>query len=192
VAGGEAQELVRSQDTLQVPLDWSPDGRFLLYGDRHATTDWDLWVLPLDGKREPFPFVRTRHKELGCAFSPDGRWVAYGSNETGQWEVYVQRFPEPGDRQRVSTAGGKLPRWPRGGGELFYLSADDHVMAVPATSGTRIELGTPVKLFRIESPTGEHPYDVSADGRRFLVNVSVPGSSSAPTVVLDWAAELRP
>jgi hypothetical protein len=83
-----------------------------------------------------------------------------------------------------------MPRWPRGGGELFYVSADDHLMAVPATSGASIELGTPVKLFRIESsPGGE--FDVSADGRRFLVNVPEPGVSSAPTVVLNWTAALH-
>ena len=189
--GGEMQELLPSQGTSQWSFDWSPDGRFLLYGDRHATTDWDLWVLPLDGEREPFPFVRTRYEELGGAFSPDGRWVAYVSNETGQREVYVQRFPGPGDRRRVSTAGGSLPRWPREGGELFYVTADDQVMAVPATSGASLELGTPVKLFRIEASPGIQ-FDVSADGRRFLVSAPVPGASSVPTVVLNWTARLRP
>jgi Tol biopolymer transport system component len=191
VAGGEMQELLPSQSTLQWPFAWSPDGKFLLYGDRHATTDWDLWVLPLDGKREPSLYVRTRHAEYGGAFSPDGRWVAYVSDETGQREVYVQRFPEPRDRRRVSTAGGAFPRWPRQGGELFYVSADDHLMAVPATPGSSLELGTPVKLFRIESGP-EIQYDVTADGRRFLVSTPMPGASSAPTVVLNWAAELRP
>ncbi len=190
VAGGEMQELVPSQSTLHWAFDWSPDGRFLLYGDRHATTDWDLWALPLDGERKPFPFVRTRYAEAGGAFSPDGRWVAYVSNETGQREVYVERFPKPGDRRRVSTAGGGLPRWPREGGELFYVTADDQVMAVPATSGASLELGTPVRLFRIEGPAVL--FDVSADGRRFLVDAPVPGATSAPTVVLNWTAELRP
>ena len=189
--GGEVRELLPSQSTLQWSFDWSPDGRFLLYGDRHATTGWDLWVLPLDGKREPFPFVRTRYEELGGAFSPDGRWVAYVSNETGQREVYVQRFPGPEDRRRVSTAGGSFPRWPRGGGELFYVTADDQVMAVPATSGASLELGTPVKLFRIEARSGMQ-FDVSADGRRFLVSAPVSGASSVPTVVLNWTARLRP
>ena len=186
VSGGEMRELLPSQDTLQWSFDWSPDGRFLLYGDRHATTDWDLWVLPLDGKREPFPFVRTRYAELGSVFSPDGRWVAYVSDETGQREVYVDRFPEPGDRRRVSTAGGSFPRWPREGGELFYITADDQVMAVPARAGESLELGTPVKLFRVESAA----FDVSADGRSFLVIDPLPGTSSAPTVVLNWTAEL--
>ena len=191
LAGGEMRELIPSQGTLQWSFDWSPDGRFLLYGVRDATTDWDLWVLPLGGEREPFPYARTRHKEVVGAFSPDGRWVAYQSNETGEWEVYVQRFPEPGDRRRVSTAGGSMPRWPREGGELFYVSADDDLMAVGAGPGASIELGTPMKLFRIETSPGI-PFDVSADGRRFLVNTPVAGDSSAPTVVLNWSAGLRP
>jgi Tol biopolymer transport system component/tRNA A-37 threonylcarbamoyl transferase component Bud32 len=185
-AGGAMRELVKPPGTLQWSSDWSPDGRFLLYADRNATTDWDLWVLPLDGKREPFPLVRTRYEELGAVFSPDGRWVAYVSNETGQREVYVQRFPEPGDRRRVSTAGGSLPRWPRKGRELFYVTADDQLMAVPAVAGASLELGTPVRLFH--NPGSQ--YDVSSDGRRFLVLAPLPGASTAPTVVLDWTAEL--
>jgi Tol biopolymer transport system component len=191
LAGAEIQELLPSQATLQSASDWSSDGRFLLYGDRHATTDWDLWALPLDGKREPLPVVRTRYREYGAVFSPDGGWIAYQSNETGQSEVYVERFGEQGVRRRVSTAGGGLPRWPRDGRELFYLSADDHLMAVPATAGTGIELGTPVKLFRIEpNPSAEQSFDVSSDGQRFLVNAPMSGTASAPTVVLDWTAEL--
>jgi Tol biopolymer transport system component len=186
VAGGDVQELVPSRDTLHWAFDWSPDGRFLFYGDRDATTDWDLWVLPLEGEREPFPFVRTRYAEHSGVFSPDGHWVAYVSNETGQREVYVERFPEPGDRRRVSTAGGSSPRWPRAGGELFYITPDDQLMAVPATSGTSLELGTPVRLF---GPVYE--FDVSADGLRFLATAPLPGASSAPTVVLNWNAELR-
>ena len=112
------------------------------------------------------------------------------TNETGQREVYVERFPEPRDRRRVSTAGGGRPRWPREGGELFYVTADDEVMAVPATSEASLDLGTPVRLFRIEGPG--ILFDVSADGRRFLVDAPVPGASSAPTIVLNWTVQLHP
>ena len=112
------------------PADWSPDGRFILYmAGGAAIGRSDLLVLPLFGDRKPFPFLESSFVETRGQFSPDGRWIAYASNESGQLEIYVARFPEPGERRRVSTAGGLWPRWRRDGTELVYLAPDNTLTA---------------------------------------------------------------
>ena len=144
--------------------------------------------------RAPFPFLETPFNEDFGQFSPDGHWVAYQSDESGQAEVYVASFPGPGDRTRISTAGGRWPRWGPEGKELFYLAADDTLMAasVNATSST-FEVATVEPLFDTR-PTllrSRYPYAVSSDGQRFLVN-SAPEYALAPlTLVVNWAALLK-
>ena len=105
------------------PLAWSPDGRVLLYAIQHPKTGLDLWALPLAGDRKPFPVVQTPFDETAGQFSPNGRWVAYQSNESRQVEIYVRPFPGPGSQWQVSTAGGSQPRWRPDGKELFYVAA---------------------------------------------------------------------
>ena len=105
------------------------DGRYIVYAVRHDGRS-DLRALPLFGERTPFDVARTSFAESNGRFSPDGRWVAYQSNETGRAEVYVQPFPGPGPKSQVSVGGGTLPRWPRDGGELFYLAPDNRLMVV--------------------------------------------------------------
>ncbi|MEE9235038.1 MAG: protein kinase [Candidatus Acidoferrales bacterium] len=191
LAGGEKEVLLPSSGTLQCPTDWSPDSRFILYMDRHPDTNADLWILPLAGERKPIPFLRTRFSEMLATFSPDGRWVAFVSDESGRPEVYVQPFEGPGERRRVSTAGGFLPRWRRDGKELFYLGVDNQLMVVPVKLGVRFELGTPQALFPVEAgPSVGSGYDVTADGHRFIVISAMPGTAVSPTVVLNWTAEL--
>ena len=190
--GGEEEVLLPSRGTVQCPADWSPDGRSMVYVDRGPNTSWDLWILPLGGEGKPIPLLRTRFREGFASFSPDGRRLAYVSDESGRLEVYVQPFPGPGERRRISTAGGSLPRWRRDGEELFYLSADDQVMSVPVMPGARFEPGTPTALFTINPPPGVFiEYDVSPDGQRFLVNSAIPGTEALPVVVLNWTAGLN-
>ena len=155
-------------------------------------------VLPLDneakGYREPSPFVQTPFDESQAVFSPDGRWVAYQSNEGGPMEIYVQPFPGPGGKRQISNVGGGSPRWRRDGRELFYLSPDAKLMAVPiGAQGPMDEAGPPVPLFqtRLSGALGgvagniRPQYDVASDGR-FLLNITNEETTSPITVILNW------
>jgi hypothetical protein len=130
--------------------DWSSDGRFLLFRSVDPATGHDLWALALEGDKEPFPVVRTSFVEPYGQFSPDGKWVAYQSNESGRAEVYVQSFPDPGAKVQISTNGGAQMRWRRDGKELFYIGLDGRLMAAPIRQGPGdrlLEAGDPVPLF---------------------------------------------
>ena len=192
LAGGTEEVLLPSTGTALWANDWSQDGRFILYTDRNPETSWDIWILPLAGAREPVPFLRTRFMEGAAALSPDGRLVAFVSDESGAFEIYVRSLEGPGENRRISPAGGHTPRWRRDGRELFYLSSANQVMAVPVTLDGGFEPGRPAPLFTIDPGAGDEVvYDVSADGQRFIINSAMPGTRPAPTLVLDWTAELR-
>jgi dipeptidyl aminopeptidase/acylaminoacyl peptidase len=177
--------------------DWSADGRFVVYSVASPETKGvsDLWVLPLDGARRPFPFLQSTFHKTQAQVSPDGRWIAYTSYESGKDEVYVQRFPTPGDKRQISVDGGVQPRWRRDSTELFYLATDQNLMAVPVKTGGTFEAGSPVPLFRTRLlPQGSQAlffytaYDVSADGQRFVLNVPPEDPGAPITVVLNWTA----
>ncbi|HEX9425806.1 MAG TPA: protein kinase, partial [Pyrinomonadaceae bacterium] len=173
------------------PSDWSADGKFILYDENEPTTNRDIWVLPIDSQQKPYPLFQTQFNESFAQFSPDGRWVAYLSNETGNDELYVARFDNPRERRRISTAGAAQPRWRRDGKELFYLAADKRLMAVPVKAGDTFETGEAVSLFKADSIV-ENSYDVSLEGQRFLVNVAERRTESMPfTVVLNWTSDLK-
>ena len=145
----------------------------------------------LFGERKPFPFLQTQFNETQAQFSPDGRWVAYVSDESGQPEVYVQSFAGSPERRRISTNGGARPRWRRDGRELFYLSPENKLMVVAVADGTTFQAGEPKPLFRINSGVWLD-YDVTADGQRFLSNNAAASANSSPiTVVLNWTADLK-
>ena len=164
------------------PQDWSADGRYIVYAVT-TTTGLDLRALPLSGERTPFDVARTSFAEINARFSPDSRWVAYESNETGRLEIYVQPFPGPGPKVQVSVGGGTMPRWRRDGGELFYLAPDRRLMAVSvAQSGSRLETGPPRALFTLSTTSS---YEPSPDGQRFLVTAVV-SEASPITVILNW------
>ena len=196
-AGGD-DELLKSGENRFV-LDWSPNGRFILYRTQNARTLSDVWVLPMLGDGNPYPLLQTKFAETFASFSPDGRWIAYVSDETGTEEVYVREFQGSGETWHVSTSGGSFPRWRRDGKELFYNS-DGKLMTVDVKgSGSRFAAGVPKLLFEknIASSFGLNvrlaaTFDVSADGQRFLIAVPVEESSPALiTVVLNWTAEAK-
>ena len=155
--------------------------------------------MPLFGERKPSPFVKTKFEETQAQFSPDVRWIAFISNESGRDEVYVSSFPTAGGKVRVSTDGGVQPRWRRDGKELFYLSPARKLMAVPIQAGSTLEVGAPQALFDVPfSPIGtgsgvwaRYGYDATADGQRFLVNAPLESATVPITVVLNWTAGLK-
>jgi eukaryotic-like serine/threonine-protein kinase len=188
-----AEQVLLEDDTHKALSDWSPDGRHLLYSAFHPQTQHDIFVLPLDGG-SPSAVVATAFEERGANFSPDGNWIAYQSNESGQFEVYVQPFPGPGPRVRISTAGGAQARWRADGRELFYVALDGTLMAMPMRlerSPARAEPGAAVALFRtrlrraVEHLDGQN-YVVTRDGRRFLVNTREDVPASPIGVLLNW------
>ena len=192
-SGAGTEEVLLEDNRDKSPQSWSPDGRFILYTSSGSPTGDDLFVMPLSGDRKPVPFLQTPFNEYDGQFSPDGRWVAYGSDESGKDEIYVAPFPGPGGKWQISTAVGTYPRWRRDGTEIFYLAPDNKLMAAAVNGkGSRFEVGAVKPLFetRALDPT-RNSFAVSADGQRFLINTD-PQTSSAPiTVVLNWAAGLK-
>ena len=196
-AGANPPQLLVESDTAVFPTDWSTDGALVSYTNVTADTSWDLWLLPMLGDRQPTIFLQTPFVESTGMLSPDGRWLAFMSDESGRREVYVQRVPATGGKFPISTGGGRDARWRRDGQELYYLSLDNELMAVDIdAAGDAPTVGIPHVLFQApfrQSPPQRNSYDVTADGQRFLVNTLVEGALSAPiTWVLNWAAELEP
>jgi Tol biopolymer transport system component len=196
-----------ASDQTKVPTNWSADGRFLLYFTFDPQSDGDLWFVPASGDRTPSVFLKTRFREVYGAFSPDGRWVAYHSNESGRPEVYVRPFVPPGaagtpataaGQWQVSTAGGILPTWRPDGKELYYLNPAGAMMAVPITvTGPTPDPGAPVVLFPtrivgggVDAQQGRQ-YDVAPDGR-FLINTVLENAGTTPiTLLQNWHPEVR-
>ena len=182
---GKGQLPIKDQRFIS-PQDWSPEGRFIIYQKDRT----ELWVLPISGDMKPYAFIQTQSSEPSVRFSPDGRWVAFVSEEAGRPEVYVTRFDKPGEKWRLSTDGGNFPRWRRDGLELFYLTTDGTVMMVQIKVGPEFDAGKPMNLFKADPLTRD--YDVTADGQRFLFIASAPGTQLLPfAVVLDWMADLK-
>jgi Tol biopolymer transport system component len=188
-----SEELLLSTSQTKFPMDWSADSRFLLYDSLDPKRGDDIWALPLEGDRKQFEVVRTDFNERLPQFSPDGKWIAYQSDKTGRFEIYVQPFPGPGGDSRVSIDGGTQVRWNPKGKELFYIALDDRLMAVPigfASNGKAIEVGTPVGLFATtvgDTTVNRQQYAVSPSGQSFMMNtVLEQGSTSPITVILNW------
>ena len=171
------------------PSDWSLDGRFILYTQTSPDTQGDLWVIPLFGDRQPIPFLQTKFGERNGVFSPDGKWIAYQSDDSGSYQVWVQSFPA-GSKWQVSSDGGSWPRFRRDGKELFYLAANGKLMAVEVKANTSgLEFSAPKPLF--ETHTTDR-YALTVDGQRFLINTPIEESAYAPiTVILNWTAEAK-
>ena len=187
---GTEQLLLESPDS-DWPLDWSRDGHFLLYQRSDLKTLWDLWAVPMTGTdRTPFAVANTPFEERMGQFSPDGRWIAYETNESGRQEIVAQEFPRPSGRSQVSTGGGTAPRWRADGREIYFVALDGKMMAVPVTTtGSTFEAGTPVALFspQIAGQAFKSQYAVSRDGR-FLVNTLTTDEATVSpiTLILNW------
>jgi hypothetical protein len=189
----EAERAAHLESFTLVPSDWSPDGRYLIFS-AFASSGFDLWVLPLTGDQKPTRFLGLPLDEMHANFSPDGRFVAYSSNETGRLEVFVQTFPLSDRKWQVSTNGGYEPRWRRDGREIYYLSEDRKLMAVAVGPGPSFDV--PKALFQTrvaEDVIAQRTHYVpTRDGQRFLVNTQSDVAVPNPiTVVLNWTAGLK-
>ena len=192
-AGTGKEELLIQSQNWMLPAGVL-DGRFLVYHEQVPKMKWDIWVLPLTGDRKPGPFLQTPFSESHGQFSPDGRWMAYESDESGRFEVYVQSFPAGGAKSMISNSGGAQPRWRRDGKELFYLDLEEKLMAVDVKAASTFEAGRPRALFQTRGRLGSvavtqrsFQYDVSGDGQRFLINTPAEEANTSPiTVVVNW------
>jgi Periplasmic component of the Tol biopolymer transport system len=189
---GEEKVLLQSKDW-KFADDLSRDGKYLIYEDDSIKTKADIWALPLFGDRKPFPVIQTEFNEAQGNLSADGKWIAYGSDETGRSEIYIQSFPGGGSKRQISTGGGSQPRWSHDQKELFYMAPDSKIMAVEIKTEETLDVGVPVPLFTAHVPllpligNDRNQYVVTADGQRFLVNRLVAEGVSTPiTIVFNW------
>jgi serine/threonine protein kinase len=194
---GEAETLLTGA---KFPAAWSPDGRFIIYLQRGVKTRRDMWVLPTFGDKKEYLLLNSSFDEHSPQLAPNGRWLAYASDETGNYEIYVQSFSAEGklgaDKKRVSTTGGTFPVWRHDGSELFFVAADGQMMSSSVkTGGTEFEFAAPQALFKTRMlawGTNFHEFDVSPDGQRFLVGTMIGDTKAAPpTVILNWTAEVK-
>jgi Tol biopolymer transport system component len=188
----------------QSPVSFSPDGKFLAFDQKDVQTDDDAWILPLSGGGEARPISRSKFGEGSAKFSPDGRWIAYSSTESGRPEIYVQPFPGLGPKIQISNAGGTDPVWRRMGGELYYREGNKMMAVSVVTSGLELKASAPKKLFEgvyyqgtgasceMGGPAAAN-YDVTPDGQRFLMvrDNADGGFNTRAVVVLNWAEELK-
>jgi serine/threonine protein kinase len=193
--GAAGEEPLMTSNENKIPGSLSPDGRFLLYSADDPKTKRDLWVLPLEGDKKAFPFLKTEFDEDDGQFSPDGHWVAYASDESGRFEIYVRKFspnsavaaPETAGKWQVSYGGGREPRWSTDGKEMYYVTLDWKVMAVEVTTNPVFRSRSPVPLFQAPQQPATTEGDYTVDGKRFLFFSPVVQTGQAPfTVVLNW------
>jgi len=194
-------ELVFNSEKNEIPVHSSPDGRYIVFSrprPQGGTPGNDTWVLDLAGEKKEMPFVESPFDKIHARISPNGRWVAYATNDSGMYQIVVQSFPDPnGGKWQITAQGGVEPKWRRDGRELYYLALDGKLMAVPTRTDLTFEAGTPVELFATPltvarpTPSRDRRYDVSADGR-FLI-LAPTGARTTATVVglVNWAAPLE-
>jgi Tol biopolymer transport system component len=187
--GGE--EILLQTEEGEQTQSWSTDGRYLLY---YSGNPPDVWVLPLFGDRKPFPYLQTPAGEVGAKLSPDGRWVAYSSNEAGRQEIYIASFPKADGKWQVSTAGGSFSRWRRDGSELFFLDPGNKLMSAQVSvEGVAIKVGKVQPLQQIRANVAQRSsYDVSPDGQRFLINTVIEDATGEElSLVVNWTSLLK-
>ncbi|MBI4265755.1 MAG: PD40 domain-containing protein [Acidobacteria bacterium] len=193
VSGAEKeQEIGTTALAADYPTDWSPDGRLVLLHTLGRASNWDITTLSVeDGTR--MPLIQTPTNEIQARLSPDERWLAYSSDESGRWEVYVQPFPLTGAKWQISMDGGSQPVWRRDGQELFFLGADSQLMAVTIQTAGGFAAGAPHALFqtRVRPSFEPFPFEYATiDGQRFLINSAEPGPGPTITIVSNWTAGL--
>jgi len=190
VTGGNEEVLIRSDSPI-LPTDWSPDGSVLCSEQVGEGGQTDILILPVRGEKKLQPFVSTVYDEGMGRFSPDGKWIAYHSNETGQLEIYLRPFPGPGTAVKVSTSGGTNPAWRRDGRELYFISSDNKTMAADIReAGSSVQVGTIQALFSRTPIMAE--YEPFADGKSFLMNRLIEPKETDPvTIVVNWTERLK-
>lgn len=195
--GAGTDEPLLVNHTTKFPDSFSPDDKYLLY-DEYSPIGSDLWVLPMTGDKKPFPYLKTSANEAHGCFSPDGKWIAYTSDESGKTEIYVQGFPATnGGKWQVSTAGGDQPQWRHDGKELFYVAPDQSLVSVEVRSSeSGFSSSTPKALFKAPIYSGitttRNDYLVAADGQKFLINTPLEDTAKLPiTIVLNWTGLLK-
>jgi Tol biopolymer transport system component len=188
------ETLLYQTDLYKFPTDWSRDGRHILFRQISPQTKYDVMALPLADPQKPFAVLNSPANESAATFSPDGQWIAYQSDESGRYEIYVQLFQGGGGKRHVSSAGGIGPHWRGDGTELYYYAPDGKLMATTVTKGASLAFGTPVPLFEFR-PSGNvilPYYSVSRDGQRFLLSTILETVPNAPlAVVQNWMAETK-
>jgi len=193
--GSGGLERLTTSESTPAANSWSSDGQLLAFVEPNPTTGWDIWVLRLSDRKAQ-PFLQTAFNESAPRFSPDGYWLAYVSDESGRWEIYVQPYPGPGGKWQISTDGGTEPMWNPNGRELFYRNGRK-MMAVEIATQSGFAAGKPRVLFEgdyLPTPLMFPNYDVSQDGQRFLMFKPSEQEAAAPTqinVVLNWFEELK-
>jgi serine/threonine protein kinase len=188
-SGNNTEQIVQGEFA-GPPNDWSSDGRFVVMGGAER----DIALLPMNGQ-PPSWFLQTPANEGQARISPNSRWIAYASDESGRQEIYVQSFPVPGNKRRISINGGAWPRWRSDGAELIYVAPGRIVTSVPVTIGDRFAAGAPTPLFQSRTATAGavgvvDPFEVSLDGKRFLMSVRPPAATSI-SLILNWPALLK-
>jgi Tol biopolymer transport system component len=196
VSGIGTEELLLEDDADKYPLGFTRDGKFLLYFVPTGAATGHVWLLPMSGDRKPRPFNHTKDSEVPAEVSPDGRWIAYVSDESGRREIYVTSFPDATGRWQVSTTGGENPRWRSDGKEMFFTAGDRFMAVDVETTGVQFEVGVLRPLFNVRVPPPalgtRSTYAVSPDGQRFLINMWDPKAAFAPiTVVVNWPEALK-
>jgi Tol biopolymer transport system component len=191
---GPATPLLESEYS-KTPFDWSADGRMIVFGvtDQRGGDNADLWFFSVEnGTSEAI--TKTPFSEKEARISPDGKWLAYASDESGRFEMYVQSFPEPGLRQQISSGGGMGPKWRQDGRELFYISPDGRIMAVELAEDPLSQVPAAKPLFKVErrfEDSGDD-FDVTSDGQTFVVNTPLTEVTNEPlTLQMNWIAGLQ-
>jgi eukaryotic-like serine/threonine-protein kinase len=203
VSGSEPERQLLKSDKRKIPTDWSRDGEFLLFQQEDPRNGWDLWALSMTGERMAFPVLTSEFNEISGALSPDGKWLAYASDETGAAEIYLQPFigravtsgndRRAGRKLPISTDGGAQPHWRADGKELFYISRDRKMMSVTIKTAPSFEVGIVAPLFATTiQGLVDQAYDVTSDGQRFLITTSSDERRLTPvTLFLNWTAALK-
>jgi Tol biopolymer transport system component len=191
-----AEKLVLSDASSKEPLHWSPDGRFLAYSAfiGGTGTGSDIWLLPMSPGGKSFPYLNGPFNEVNGRISPTGKWMAYASNETGTFQVYVTPFPNPTGKWPISTEGGNWPRWGADDQEIFYMSPSNQLMVASVKArGASVDVIAVQPLFRVRATAGRYTYDVTRDGKRFLINTveDTAGPDASLTIVVNWHEELK-